>query len=406
MKRLILNNGIKVVYKKTNSELTSICIALEAGAAMEDKLLGVAHATEHMIYKGTKKRSEDEINKQLNRIFGFQNAMTNYPYAIYYGTLLKDEFEDAVELFSDILINPNFDEKGFKEEMDVIIEELKEWDEELEQYCEDKLFINSFNSNRLKYPIIGLMDHLKRITISDIKEFYEQYYIPGNLTLAIVTSLSENEVMDILNRYFGTWIIDKNVKLKDKSNEKPNAGLFKEYKENINTCKVQIIAPLNNLSNEELNAFRIFNAFFGEGVNSKLFDVLRTQNGLIYDVITKISSEKHISLYKVLFNISKDNLDLGIELFKNCVDEIESYEKIFTKDKIEELAKSIKIKKLFREEQSIVLAKELSTYELMFGDYKIYDNMTEEMDKYSEEFIISVAKKVLTNLSIQIVSPK
>ena len=101
----------------------------------DGKKYGIAHATEHMIYKGTKNRSEEDINKELSQIFGFQNAMTNFPYVIYYGTLLGEDFKKGIELFSDIIINPSFENKGFKEEMDVIIEELREWDEDLEQYC-------------------------------------------------------------------------------------------------------------------------------------------------------------------------------------------------------------------------------------------------------------------------------
>lgn len=93
MVEYILKNNIKLVYKKTTSSLTSISISLGAGAAMDGKKLGIAHATEHMVYKGTKNRSESEINRELSDIFGFQNAMTNYPYVIYYGTLLNDDFK-------------------------------------------------------------------------------------------------------------------------------------------------------------------------------------------------------------------------------------------------------------------------------------------------------------------------
>ena len=162
---VLLNNGIKLIYKKTMSKLTSLSISVDAGACKEKMLMGLAHATEHMVYKGTKKRSENEINKELSSIFGFQNAMTNYPYVIYYGTMLGEDFENAIELFSDIIINPTFKEEGFKEEMDVIKEELREWDEELEQFCEDKLFLNSFEKRRIKYPIIGRMDDLEKITL-------------------------------------------------------------------------------------------------------------------------------------------------------------------------------------------------------------------------------------------------
>ena len=122
MQEYLLENNLKLIYKKAESELSSICISLDAGAGVEKEKLGVAHATEHMLYKGTLNRNEAQINKELSSIFGFQNAMTNYPYVIYYGTLLNEDLDNGIEIFSDIIMNSAFPVEGFKEEMDVIKE--------------------------------------------------------------------------------------------------------------------------------------------------------------------------------------------------------------------------------------------------------------------------------------------
>lgn len=403
MKEYILSNGVKLICKKGSSELASICIGLDAGAAVEDELLGLAHATEHMVYKGTKSRSEGEINEALSRVFGFHNAMTNYPYVIYYGTLLGEELEAGIEIFSDILINPIFPKEGFREEMDVIIEELKEWDEELEQFCEDKLFFNFFKNNRLKYPIIGRDKDLENIKLEDLKGFYNKYYCPENTCISVVSSLEFEDVVRITEKYFGLWNGSSKV-MSRASLELPDTGLFEDYRDGINTSKVQIISPISSLTNDELKALRIFNSYFGEGVNSILFDTLRTKNGLVYDVITRVAFEKHISLYKITFSISKDKAMTAIELVKECIASLDNHVDILTENKIEELCKGFRLKKLFREEQTIQLAKELSTYEVMFGDYKLYENMLDGMSSFSGEFIISVAKKVLSNISIEIIS--
>ncbi|MEG0295512.1 MAG: pitrilysin family protein [Clostridium sp.] len=403
MKEYILSNGVKLIYKKGASELASICIGLDAGAAVEDELLGLAHATEHMVYKGTKSRSEGEINEALSKVFGFHNAMTNYPYVIYYGTLLGEDLEAGIEIFSDILINPIFPNQGFREEMDVIMEELKEWDEELEQFCEDKLFFNFFKNNRLKYPIIGRDKDLEKIKLEDLKEFYNKYYSPENTCISVVSSLEFEEVISKIDKYFGVW--KGNSKAVSKvSLELPNTGLFEDCRDGINTSKVQIIAPIASLTNEELKALRLFNSYFGEGVNSILFDTLRTKNGLVYDVLTRVAFEKHIGIYKITFSTSKDKAMTAINLIKECISHLDNHIEILTEKKIDELCKGIRLKKLFREEQTIQLAKELSTYEVMFGDYKLYDNMLDGMSSLSGSFIINVAKKVLSNISIEIIS--
>lgn len=405
MKEIILDNNLKLIYKHSESELTSICISLNAGAGIEVEKMGVAHAVEHMVYKGTKTKSESQINEQLSSIFGFQNAMTNYPYVIYYGTLLNEDLNSGVELFSDILLNPEFDEKGFKEEMEVIKEELDEWDEEIEQFCEDKLFYNIFNKRRIKNPIIGTKESLDNLTVTDLKRFYEENYFPENTSISIITSIDFNSVKEIIDKYFGMWkskVIRRNSYINNIEYEKIDASKIQITKrQGIKNAKVQMIFPLDKLNFKELNAFRLFNQYFGEGVNSILFDALRTKNSLVYDVITRISNENYLKMYKITFTTSKENVNKAVELVMNLIKEINLKDELGIR--LESLIKSYKLKRLFREEQSIILAKELATYDTMFGDYKIYENELGKIDEITETDILNSAKKVLKNSAVQVV---
>lgn len=405
MKEIILDNNLKLIYKHSESELTSICISLNAGAGIEVEKMGVAHAVEHMVYKGTKTKSESQINEQLSSIFGFQNAMTNYPYVIYYGTLLNEDLNSGVELFSDILLNPEFDEKGFKEEMEVIKEELDEWDEEIEQFCEDKLFCNIFNKRRIKNPIIGTKESLDNLTVTDLKRFYEENYFPENTSISVITSIDFNSVKEIMDKYFGMWkskVISRNSYVNNIEYEKIDASKIQITKrQGIKNAKVQMIFPLDKLNFKELNAFRLFNQYFGEGVNSVLFDALRTKNSLVYDVITRISNENYIKMYKITFTTSKENVNKAVELVMNLIKEINLKDELGIR--LESLIKSYKLKRLFREEQSIILAKELATYDTMFGDYKIYENELGKIDEITETDILNSAKKVLKNSAVQVV---
>lgn len=411
MEEYILENNLKLIYKHTESELSSICISLDAGAGVETEKYGVAHATEHMVYKGTKNRTEKEINEDLSNIFGFNNAMTNYPYVIYYGTLLKEDLKKGIELLSDIVISPIFNEDGFKEEMDVIKEELKEWDEELEQYCEDKLFLNCFDNNRrIKYPIIGTKESLENMTLSDIKDFYNKYYFPENTSVAIISSIKFENVKEFVCQYFGEWKTSYNNKeqrinlnYNSMEYERPKIEVYNDKRAGIRTCRVEIVAPINTLNENEIKYFKIFNQYFGDGINSILYDNLRTKNGLIYDVLTTVSNENYIKLYKITFNTAKENVNKSIALVKECIEKLELSAQQINKQQIEQLIKNFKLKRLFREEQSIILAKELATYDCMFGDYRIYINEINELDLLTNETMFEVGNKVLKNLTIQII---
>lgn len=403
MNEFKLSNGMKIIYKENNSELSSICISLDAGAGRDGELLGIAHATEHMVYKGTKTRSEKDINEELSRIFGFQNAMTNYPYAIYYGTLLNEDLEYGLGLFSDILINPSFPEKGFKEEIDVINEELKEWEEEIEQYCEDMLFLNSMENRRTKYPIIGTEKSLKLLNLKNIKEFYNKYYCPNNCVITIISSLEFDKVKGSVERYFGIWQ-EKNEVEKSKTDINPKKGCFINHRKGISSSKIQMIFPIHELSNLEVKALRVFNQYFGEGVNSALFDTLRTKHGLVYDVLTRVCHEEFIKIYQITYSTSHENVEKSIDLISKIIKDVKNLKNTISDKEIKALVKSFKLKKLFAEEQSVRLAKELATYDIMFGDYKIYLDESNDLDNLSVDFIIDTAVKVLENMSIQIIS--
>ena len=406
MKEGFLKNNLKVIYEHREGALSSICISFNAGAGAEkeDDKMGTAHAVEHMVYKGTKKRSEAEINEELSNIFGFQNAMTNYPYAIYYGTLLSEDFEKGLEIFSDILINPSFDENGFKEEMSVIKEELNEWDEDLEQYCEDKLFMNAFDERRIKYPIIGVHKDLDSMTLEDIKKFYKENYFPENGVITAVTSLAYDKVMEICEKHFGEWKSENNIEnnVLDKY-ELPKNKIFYDEKKDSKICKIQAIFPIDELNEREMKSLRIFNQFFGEGVNSVLYDNLRTKNGLVYDVLTRVAYENYIKLYKITFTTSKEKTDQTLDVLKKCITCLEEYKKQFNEELKSKLIKSFKLKRLFREEQSIVIAKELSTYDTMFNSGQLYLDEIDDLDVITIEEIFETAEKVLSKCSIQVI---
>ena len=404
MQEYILKNGLKLVYKSTDSMLSSISIALDAGAVRDTEgKFGIAHVTEHMIYKGTSNRSEVEINKEFSEIFGFQNAMTNYPYVIYYGTLLSEDLAKGIELYADLLINTTLGNTGFKEEMEVIKEELKEWDEEVEQFCEDRLFLNSYKERRIKYPIIGTEESLEKITLEDVKDFYNKYYFPKNTTIVIISQKGFKEVIDVVSKYFSGW---NNIgyKIPLKESEKAEGKTYKDKRQGINTAKVLITYNISALSHEEIKALKVLNQYIGEGVNSLLFDSLRTKKGLVYDVLTKVNNESGIGLYKITFSTGEEKIQEAINSIEIIFENLEETLENLSKKEIDGLVKSLKLKRLFNEEQSIRLSNAVAMYDIMFGNYELYFDEIKGLENINKEDLIAVSSKVFHNKCIEIIT--
>lgn len=399
MAKTILDNGIRILYKYKIGALTSFSIGFDGGAFKEDKTsIGVAHLLEHILFKGTKTKDEDYINRALDEIFVFNNAMTNYPYAIYYGTTLTEDFEKGFRLYSDILINPKFDTDGFCEEKYVVMQESKEWKEDLEQLLEDELLYNGYKNKRIKDIIIGEEKQLENISLEQIKEFYNKFYVANNCVISVVTSMEKEHVIKIIKNLWGEFRSNHDIDNKDNENlkEKINEGVYEKKLLGFEGGKVLYAFDIGELSPREIKILKVFNTYFGEGVSSRLYDEIRTKRGLSYDVGAKIKYEKNIGLYTLYASSQKNQ----VEKVKQVIDFlITTWKDDFLKvEDINTFIKRAKMKSEFINERSIELAKRLCTDEIMFKEDCSVDNID-----VSKEKIVEVAEKVLRNPIIQII---
>lgn len=408
MEKIILKNGIKLLYKKAENDLTSFTIGFNAGANVEkDENLGIAHVVEHMLFKGTTSRSEYEINKLCDETFGFCNAMTNYPYVVYYGTTLDEDFEKGFEIYSDILLNPSFGVHGFKEEIEVISSELKEWKDDLYQFCEDSMLYNGFNKRRIKDLIIGTEESIRSITIEQIVNFYNKYYTSDNCIVSVISSMSLREISDIVEKYLGTF----NSKLPTENEqveyiyENNNPGTYFQYRDDIQGAKIQYCFPVHDLNPREISALKLFNLVFGEGTSSILYDEIRTKRGLVYDIGSKVKNETGIKLFTITLGTSYENVNKAIEIINNEIEKVKELRNCFDEQCIFKLCKSYKLRRMLAIEKSIQTSMNLCVYEIMYGDgFGIFSEF-EQMENLNEEEIMKVVNKVLVNPTIQVLMP-
>ena len=399
MKAYILENGIKLICQHREGAITSFCIGFNAGALEEETYnIGTAHVVEHMVFKGTAKRTEKEINKEMERIFGFSNAMTNYPYVIYYGYVNSVDFLNGFELYSDILLNPAFSREGFEEEMKVIKEELRDWKEDLSQSCEDHLLANAFSQRRIKDLIIGSEESLKKITLEEVKRFYHEFYFPENCVITTVSSLDPDYIYEQINHLFGTWNRDGKEISKVKY-EKNRAETFVNLAD-MEGAKIHYIYPLDNLSRKELLALKYINTIFGEGTSSILYDEIRTEMALAYEVFSHIKYERGIQLLSINISSSKKNIQEVIKGVETSINKLKNYTWM-KKNTIKDIKKRLILKEGLAFEKSIELCKRLTVDQLMFNDYTYLLESYHNFNISKEDIRITI-DKVFKNPTIQI----
>lgn len=413
MEKVTFENGVKLLYKSAENNLTSFTIGFNAGANRESNSeLGIAHVVEHMLFKGTNSRTEYQINKLCDETFGFCNAMTNYPYVVYYGTTLDEDFEKGFEIYSDILLNPTFPVEGFKEEIDVISAELKEWKDDSNQFCEDSMLYNGFNKRRIKNLIIGTEESIRSITLERIKNFYLKYYTPDNCVVSVISSMSFKCVSDIVEKYlcnsnskiFNQELV-KEEHIDDAQEyiyENNNPGTYFQYRDDLQGAKIQYCFPIHDLNDREIYALKLFSLVFGEGTSSILYDEIRTKRGLVYDISSKIKNETGIKLFTITLGTSYENVHNTIEIINHQIEEAKELKGHFEKASVLKLCKSYKLRRMLALERSIQTSMSLCVYEVMYGDGSVIFSEFKGMENISEVEIMKVVNRVLVNPTIQV----
>lgn len=395
MQKLILKNNIKLIYEKREGEITSFCIGFDAGASAEkDSEIGLAHLTEHMLFKSTDILNEAQINDTFEELFGFYNAMTNYPYVIYYGTTLTANFKAGFEHYANVVLKPAFPETGFIEEKNIIMSELRDWQEDAGQLCEDILFSNSFKKRRLKHRIIGDENLIKQFSIEDVKNFYKNNYRCDNCVITVITSLELNVVEELIENKLLEFSNNNTVNYSDSSCGDFSPGIHFNERLGLEIVKIQYSFSLEELDEKELNALELFNIYFGEGTNSLLYNKIRTSKGYAYSIYSEVKREKGIKLLNIKLSTSKSDYKNCIFEIDNILNEIHADMHLLDIEKTNKLLKKHEIKRALKLEKTIELCKYLTTEEIM--------GCNSEMLSEDWAFIINTAKKALLNPAIQI----
>lgn len=402
MKKEIFENGIRFLYKYKEGVHTSFCVALEAGANFESKdNIGAAHALEHILFKGTNKYKENEINKKLDNLFAMNNAMTNFPYVIFYGVSSNVDFEEAFDLYSDIILKPAFCEEGFSEELSVIKEESREWVEDLEQHCEDLLFENAFRNERISNLIIGKEKDIDNLNMKKLKDFYEKFYVSENMVVSIVGSLSFSVAREIVIKNFAS-LEKKSVEKEFLKRDVINDGVYTKQITQSDTCKIQIAYDISMLSLDEITKLKLFNMYFGEGVSSILYDEIRTKRGLAYEVYSEVKWEKGIKVFKIVVNTSKNKKDIALNALNDILDNINEKVSFLEHDKIKSLINRYKLKISLDMERSIVVANRTAIYEIMYNRFNIPFEDLNLNDDISVRDISEIVSKIFKDKAIMI----
>lgn len=317
VKRHILKNGLEVITINKNTQIASINIGIKVGALYEKmNEKGISHFIEHALFKGTTKRNDEQLNEELEALGGEYNAYTDYDATVYTISCLAEEFENAVDLLGDMIINPEFEESEIEKERGVILSEIKMSKDDIEDLSFKNVNKIAFDKSSLKYEVTGLEENVSGFTRKQIKDYYDKHYTPKNALVTMVSSLSHEDAIKLIERHFGMW----------SGNKPENMAILKEknknitevsFKKDIEQSTIVYLYTFYDINKEDELPLRILNHRLGESSNSLLFREVREKRGLAYDIYTHLEITNNIKTLYIYTAVSEEN----IEEAKQAIDE-------------------------------------------------------------------------------------
>lgn len=318
VKRHTLANGLEVITINKDTQIASINIGVKVGALYENiEEKGISHFIEHTLFKGTTSRSDEELNEELEALGGEYNAYTDYDATVYTISCLMEEFKNAAELLGDMITNPAFDKDEIEKERGVILSEIRMSKDDIEDFSFKNVNKIAYTNSPLKYEVTGLEENVSRFTREEIVSYYNKYYTPKNSLITMVSSLSHDEAIELVEEHFNQWKGEK-AKPIDIIKEKNKEIIEISYKKDIEQSTIVYLFTFNDLEKSDELPLRILNHRLGESSNSLLFREVRENRGLAYDIYTHLEITSNIKTLYIYTAVGEENVDET----KDAIDEI------------------------------------------------------------------------------------
>lgn len=216
VQKKILSNGLTIlVVPRHNIPKVSLQLFYNVGSKDEEsKEKGIAHLIEHMIFKGTKKLSESDINLITHKLSGYCNAFTSPDYTGYLFDLPTQNWREALPIMADCMRNCTFKEEFLNSELKAVIQELKMYNDNYPAMLIESMVASIFPDHPYHYPVIGYKQDLWSLDPQKLINFYRTHYVPNNATLIVVGDVEPEEVFKLAEQYFGEIPSDETYKKK------------------------------------------------------------------------------------------------------------------------------------------------------------------------------------------------
>ena len=402
VKKHLLPNGLEILTIKKDTQISSINIGIKVGALYEKvSEKGISHFIEHMLFKGTQKRTFQVLNDELEALGGEYNAYTDFTSTVYSISCLEEELINGIEILSDMVTSSIFLQEEIEKERGVILAEIRTSKDSVEDLSFKRANEVAFKKGPLRYDVAGIEKNVKKFNHKDLYTFYKKYYIANNAIVTMVSSYEHEEALEIIKEHFGKWESGNvtSLKVNDEKNIKTKEITVKE---NIELNTIIYLYTFYELDKEYELPLRILNHRLGESSNSLLFREIRENRGLAYDIYSHLDVTNHVKTLYIYTAVDQEDIESAIEAIDETLLGIkEGNIEIGEKD-LNIMKKVHKTAVVSTLEDPVELCSYILTQSVEGEDiFEFLDDM-DSLNNITKDKIYDVANKVLNNPTIHI----
>ena len=390
-RKTVLENGIRIVTE-TIPHVRSVSIGVWADVGSRDEnptKNGISHFLEHMVFKGTKKRSVRDIAQSLESRGGYLNAFTTKEQTCFYARVLDTNLAEAIDVISDLVLNATFKQRELEKEKLVVIEELRNAEDDPEDIIHDYFEKTVFPDHSLGNPIIGTEENLRRFRREDLVAHVESHYHPSRIVISAAGNVDHGRLVKLTKKYFGRL---RTGPAPRKRQPGPTRGIHparREYRRPINQAHISLGTVAYSIHHKDRYPLIVLNALLGEGMSSRLYQTIREKHGFAYSVYSFVNLLSDTGLFGAYIGTDRKNIENALSLVHKELHKLKT--KAVSSAELRRTKSQIKGTMMLGLENMSSRMMRLGSAELYFESFMTLDNIVKKINTVTSESIQRVA---------------
>lgn len=387
--KTVLQNGLRIVTEAIpHVRSASIGVWVDVGSRDETPgNNGITHFIEHMVFKGTEKRSLREISRSIESVGGYMNAFTSKEHTCFYARVLDKHSRLALDVLSDLAMNATFPVKELEKEKGVVIEELKNAEDDPDDIIHDYFEKALYGSHPMGFPVIGTEANLRGFSKSDLTEYRGRHYRPDRMVVAAAGNVRHDEIVELAGSLFPSGRSSRDQRVRRKPQSQASSVL--EIEKPIQQAHVCIGTVAFSIRSKQRYPLMVLNTLLGDGMSSRLFQNIREKYGFAYSVYSFVGLQSDIGSFGVYVGTDKSHVAASTELVLKELKALR--EKPVPKAELRRTKEQLKGSMMLSLENIPSRMMRLGSSELYFQEQSPLDTILQEIESVRTEDLQSLA---------------